>query len=292
MAEQAAPLPILVSIAPQKYLLERIAGDSVSITVLVKPGNDPHSYEPEPSQMRQAALAKAWFTFGVPFEDVWLERIKGVSPNLRVISCIEGIRRLRNDDAEHDPSHDHGQEAGGAQSHARAHGEFDPHVWLSPMLVREMLPRMARELGKLLPERKAAFMDKARAFAEELERLDRDLAMRFAQVPERDRVFLTFHPAWRYFALNYALHEVSIEVEGKEPGPKRMKEIADMAAKRGIRAIFVEPQFPRSVSTAIAESLGAKVIVADPLAEDLPRLYLDFAAKLLESFPKPTGKGE
>jgi ABC-type Zn uptake system ZnuABC Zn-binding protein ZnuA len=71
-----------------------------------------------------------------------------------------------------------------------------------------------------------------------------------------------------------------------------MKEIVDMAARLGIRAIFVEPQFPRSVATAVAESLGAKVIVADPLAEDLPRLYLDFAVKLLESFPRPAGKGE
>jgi zinc transport system substrate-binding protein len=289
-AAGAAPLPVLASIAPQKYMLERIAGDSIAVTVLVKPGSDPHSYEPGPSQMRQAAQSSAWFTIGVPFEEVWLERIKGVSPNLRIISCIKGIQRLPF--ADHDEEgHDHaegGQGAAGEAEHGHDHdhGALDPHVWLSPMLAREMLSTMARELGKLLPDKAASFRAKAQAFASELEELDRELALRFLDVPEGKRVFLTFHPSWRYFAFNYGLQEIDIEVEGKEPGPKRMKEIIDTAEEYGIRAVIIEPQFPRSAARAIAESLGARVLVADPLAEDLPALYRDFADKLLESFPK------
>jgi zinc transport system substrate-binding protein len=294
-ARAAAPLPVLASIAPQKYMLERIAGDSIAVTVLVKPGSDPHSYEPGPSHMRQAAQSAAWFTIGVPFEEVWLDRIKGVSPNLRIISCIKGIQRLpfADHDAEGhaEEGHDHpeeGHDAAGeaAHGHDHDHGALDPHVWLSPMLAREMLSTMARELGKLLPDKAASFRAKAQAFASELEELDRELALRFLDVPEDKRVFLTFHPSWRYFAFNYGLREIDIEVEGKEPGPKRMKEIIDTAKEYGIRAVIIEPQFPRSAARAIAESLGARVLVADPLAEDLPALYRDFADKLLESFPK------
>jgi zinc transport system substrate-binding protein len=287
-AAGAAPLPVLASIAPQKYMLERIAGDSIAVTVLVKPGSDPHSYEPGPSQMRQAAQSAAWFTIGVPFETIWLERIKGVSPKLRIISCIKGIQRLPfgGDDGQGQAEEGHDDAGEAAHGHDRDHGALDPHVWLSPMLAREMLSTMARELGKLLPDKAESFRAKAQAFAGELEELDRELALRFLDVPEGKRVFLTFHPSWRYFAFNYGLRELAIEEEGKEPGPKRMKDIIDTAKACGIRAVIIEPQFSGSAAAAIAESLGARVLRADPLAEDLPALYRDFADKLLQAFPQ------
>lgn len=318
-----APLPVVVSIAPQKYMLERIAGDSVAVTVLVRPGADPHSYEPTPAQMRACAGARVWFTIGVPFEDVWLPRIQSAAPNLAVFSTISRIKRLRfADDAllledlrlsrkagenaaapavppASKPSpgeeHEHADEAGhqhdyqadaAGHEHHHDHGDEaeDPHVWLSPMLVRDMLPDMARELGRLLPEQAAEFRANAKAFAAELEALDETLAGRFADVPRNKRVFLTFHPSWRYFAHNYGLTELAIEVEGKEPGPQSMKEIINTAKAYGIRTIFVEPQFPRAAAEAIAANIGARVVTVDPLAEDLPATYTDLANKLMESF--------
>ena len=317
-ARAEAPLPVVVSIAPQKYMLERIAGDRVAVTVLVRPGADPHSYEPTPAQMRACAAARAWFTIGVPFEDVWLPRIRSAAPNLAVFSTISRIKRLRfADDAllledlrlsrkagEHSaapgqtppanrpPDKEHESHAAGDDHHhdhqadAAGHGHEaeDPHVWLSPMLVRDMLPGMARELGRLLPERAAEFRANARAFAAELEALDETLAGRFADVPRNKRVFLTFHPSWRYFAHNYGLTELAIEVEGKEPGPQSMKEVIDTARTYGIRTIFVEPQFPGAAAEAIAANIGARVVTVDPLAEDLPATYNDLANKLMESF--------
>ena len=316
-----APLPVVVSIAPQKYMLERIAGDRVAVTVLVRPGADPHSYEPTPAQMRACAGARVWFTIGVPFEDVWLPRIQSAAPNLAVFSTIARIKRLRFADdallledlrlsrkagervAAESPAskpppgeeHEHADETGHQHDHqaaAAGHEHLhdlgdeaeDPHVWLSPMLVRDMLPDMARELGRLVPERAAEFRANARAFAAELETLDENLAGRFADVPRNKRIFLTFHPSWRYFAHNYGLTELAIEVEGKEPGPQSMKEIINTTRTYGIRTIFVEPQFSRAAAEAIAANIGARVVTVDPLAENLPATYTDLANKLMESF--------
>lgn len=267
---------VIVSIAPQKYLLERIAGKHIAVTVLVKPGADPHSYEPSPSQMRQCASASAWFTMGIPFEDVWRDRITALSPKLAVISSIKGIGRLHFGEQVHE-----GHEAGG-----HGHAGEDPHVWLSPMLVREILPNMARELGKLMPEQAGEFRTNARQLADELEKLDRELLERFEQIPAEKRIFLTFHPSWQYYAHNYQLREFSIEVDGKEPGPQTMKQIIDLAKKHGIRAVFIEPQFSKTAAKAIAASIGAEVIEADPLEEDLLHLYQSMADKLIETFPK------
>lgn len=279
-----APLPLIVSIPPQKYMLERIAGERISVTVLVKPGADPHSYEPSPSQIRHCAEAKAWFTIGVPFEDAWLSRIQSSAPDLAVISSIRNIRRLPSEE------HAHEEKTTPGSSSSDAHGGEDPHVWLSPMLMREILPDMARDLAKLEPEHAAEFRANARSFADELEALDRDLMARFQAVPPEKRVFLTFHPSWRYYAYNYQLTELSIELEGKEPGLQGMKNVIDAAKRHGIKVVFVEPQFSKTAARAVAEEIGARVEEADPLAEDLPVLYKSMANKLLRSFNMPVSQ--
>ncbi len=287
-----SPLPVLVSIAPQKFLVERIAGDAVSVTVMVKPGSDPHSYEPSPSQVQAASAAALWFTLGLPFEEAWVPRITGNAPRLAAVSMISGITRLKSEDSDHDENaaakkaERHGHEAQGkaAKEHGHEHGGEDPHVWLSPMLVRRMLPTITRALSKQLPDMAARFLANEKALDAELEALDGKLADMFQPVPLEKRIFLSFHPSWRYFAYNYQLTELSIEVDGKEPAPRELQEVANAAKTYGLSVIFVEPQFPRAAARAIAQNLGASLVEADPLAENLPSLYLSFAEKLLRSF--------
>ena len=326
----AAPqqTPLVVSIAPQKYIMERLGGNAVSVAVLLKPGSDPHSYEPGPSQMRDVSKAAAWFTIGVPFEDAWLARIQGSAPKLRVISSIRGIRRLsfaepvrtmadlhnelielgkyQHREQRHDfqlrdgtemftpgpeqqgsqPMHSHSHEshAHSHDGHSHAHQGDDPHVWLSPAAVRAMLPTLAAELGALMPDKTEFFNANAKAFDAELEALDHTLEARFSAIPPLKRVFLTFHPSWRYFAHNYQLIELAIEIDGKEPGPRSLKAVTDLAKKLGITTVFVEPQFPRASAKAVADAIGAVVVEADPLEEDLMNLYRTMADKLLHSF--------
>ena len=292
-SDQVLPT-IVVSIAPQKYILERITNNTISIIVLVNPGMDPHSYEPSPSQMRQCAKALVWFTIGVPFEDVWQPRIATLAPNLTIVSSIDGVTRLPLTSVLHgskrennSTKHINRSESTEKQhAHKHLHNTEDPHVWLSPMLVREMLNGIVHNLGKLFPARASEFAANARQFANELEALDKTLIERFSSIPKEKRVFLTFHPSWRYFAYNYDLHEISIEIDGKEPGPQSMRKTIDIAKTYGIRAVFVEPQFPKSAANAIASSIGAQVYEVDPLAEDLPALYSTMTDLLIESFPQ------
>jgi zinc transport system substrate-binding protein len=269
--KNSAPLPVLVSIAPQKFLLERIAGDAVSVTVLVKPGSDPHIYEPSPAQVRAASASQIWFTIGVPFEDVWLPRIMDNAPHLRTISLISDIRRLNAK-----------KEGCG---HHRRDGE-DPHVWLSPLLIRQMLSVITQSLCLELPDRAADLQAKAKTLDGMLETLHAELSLSFQSFPLERRVFLTFHPSWRYFAQDYELTELSIEVDGKEPSPKKLQEIMDRAKAHGITTVFVEPQFPKNAARAVAEALGATIVEADPLAEDLMQLYTGMGEKLVQSFAR------
>ena len=92
------------------------------------------------------------------------------------------------------------------------------------------------------------------------------------------------HPAWAYFAHNYDLVELSVETDGKEPGPADMKNIVDLARKLGLRTVFVEPQFPKAAAEAVAANIGANVVTIDPLAENLPEMWRATAAALAASF--------
>ena len=175
---------------------------------------------------------------------------------------------------------------GASQGHE--HGE-DPHVWLSPMLVRGMLPHITKALVAAMPEKAEMFRANAQALSDELEALDAELAAVFREIPRNNRVFLTFHPAWRYFAHNYELTELAIESEGKEPGPKTMKMIIDEARRYGLTVIFVEPQFPKAAAEAVAANINASVAVLNPLAEDLPANLRETAKALASSFPRSAG---
>ena len=66
---------VFVSINPQKYFVQRIGKDLVDIQVMVQPGASPASYEPKPRQMAAIAKTLIYFSIGVPFENVWLNKI-------------------------------------------------------------------------------------------------------------------------------------------------------------------------------------------------------------------------
>ena len=65
---------------------------------------------------------------------------------------------------------------------------------------------------------------------------------------------------------------------------KLLKQVMDAARAHGIKTVFVEPQFPKSSAEAVANGISAKIVIADPLAENLLELYKDMADKLIASF--------
>jgi zinc transport system substrate-binding protein len=91
---------------------------------------------------------------------------------------------------------------------------------------------------------------------------------------EKGKPFLVFHPSWGYFAREFGLTQIAIEVEGKEPSPSELGAALDAARKNRITTIFIQPQFSRRSSQIIAAELGATVALADPLAENWERNLL------------------
>ncbi len=254
MAAATEKISVFVSILPQKYFVQRVGGDRVSVSVMVGPGESPATYEPGPRQMAALSRARLYFRIGVPFEEQWMARIRAANPGMSVLDGREGIRLRQMEPA-----------GGGHAGHA-GKGRPDPHIWLSPPLVEVMAAHLRDRLVALDPAHAAEYRQNYRAFAADLDRLDRYIRGRLAGL--RNRAFMVFHPSWGYFADRYHLRQIPVESEGKTPGARTLARLTEQARRLGVRVIFVQPQFSRAQVETLAHSVGARVETIDSLAED------------------------
>ena len=230
---------IMVSILPQAYFVKRIGGDKVEVTVMVPPGANPATYEPTASQMKALVQAKMYVRIRVPFEYAWMDRIAAANRHMLIVDSTEGIERI---------------------------GGKNPHIWLSPRLVKIQVENIYAGLLQIDPANKDFYARNKEEFLKELDALDKELAETLAGV--KGGRFMVFHPAWSYFARDYGLEQIPIEIEGKEPSAAELARLIEMAKTNGIKVIFVQPQFSSKSAEAIAQQIGGKVVSIDPLAGD------------------------
>lgn len=292
-------ITVFTSIVPQEYFVERIGGDRVQVQALVTPGSSPATYEPTPRQMAALSEAKLFFRIGVPFENTFIPKIEGATDGLRIVDTRAGItlremkahHHLKDDygAAEHPDEDDHAHHEGNEHhpdDHAHHHheGGTDPHIWLSPRLVKVQARTIADALIEADPAGQKTYEQNLAAFVKDLDALDADLTEALA--PVRGKTFMVFHPAWGYFADAYGLRQEPIEIEGKEPTGRQLARMIEMAKDQGVRVIFVQPQFDRSSAERIAEAIDGVVVPIDPLARDYVGNLERVAATVREALQK------
>ena len=269
-AQTQAPISTFVSILPQKQMLERVGGNLVRVSVLVQPGQSPHSYEPTPKQMVELAQAQMYFRVGVAFENVWIKKIQQAHPKLLIADTRKGIKLRSMTPAAHLPSDDHDHDHKNHKGHDAHHhhdGELDPHIWTTPLLVKQQALNMRDALIKHSPQHKTQFEAGYKAYAAELDQLHAELNSMLGNTTHKR--FMVFHPVWGYLADAYGLKEMAIEVEGKEPSPKTLALIINQAKQDRIRLVFVQPQFSKTAAEQVAKAINGQVATIDPLAEDV-----------------------
>ncbi|SFM41369.1 metal ABC transporter solute-binding protein, Zn/Mn family [Methanolobus profundi] len=269
---------VAVSILPQAEFVEKITGDNIEVIVMVPPGSDPHSYEPTPGQLRDLSDAKmyAMVGSGITIEDVMIDKIADLNPDMMIIDCSEGIT-LREMEA-----HEHEEEEADEHEGEEEHDEsgLDPHIWTSPDNVEIMVENIYEGLVELDPENASVYLENKDAYLAELDALDEQIRSTLSD--NEGSSFMVYHPAWGYFADQYGLTEVPVEIEGKEPSVRDMQNVIDEANEKGIKVIFVQSGFSTVSAQAIANEIGGEVVEIDPLAKD----YIDNLSKVAEAFEK------
>lgn len=265
-----------VSIPPVKYLIKQIGKQHLQVTVMVGPGSNPATYEPKSSQVANLSSTELYFAIGVPFEDSWLPRFNEVNKDMRVIHLDRQIhKRYLAKEYQGSEQDIQNKELG-----------KDPHIWLSPILMRIMAGKVLRVLAKADPTHKSQYRQNYLDFSREIDRLDLKILDVFSQKQIQENMFMTFHPAWGYLAREYGLKQIPIELEGKSPGPREMGKLIKRARKLNIRTIFVQPQFSQKEAQTIAKGIGARVKSLNPLARDWEENLLEMSRKIAQSLKK------
>lgn len=272
---------ISVSIAPQKYFVQKIVGDKFHINVMVYPGTSPHNYEPKPSQMRDLMNSKIYFSIGVTFEDVWLNRFKQSAKNTIFIDSTNGIEKIAMEEHNHDEDKKKHKDEVKEQNH-HDHEGLDPHIWLDPILVKIQAKNIFDAVVKIDSANESFYKTNYENFLKELDVLN-------SQIEEilkdyKHKAFMVFHPSWGYFAKRYDLEQIAIEVEGKSPKPNELVEIINDAKEHNIKIVFVSPQFSQNSAKTISKNIGANVVAIDPLNEKWDKDLLNTANQIAKSY--------
>ncbi|MEM8778912.1 MAG: zinc ABC transporter substrate-binding protein [Cyanobacteria bacterium P01_G01_bin.49] len=256
-------LDITVSVIPQEYFVKKIGGDRVNVNVMVQSGSEPHTYEPKPQQLQALSDAEAYIGIGIPFETTWMSRITQANPQMLTIDSTEGIERLTM--VAHDHHHDHDHHDHQETEHS-SETTLDPHVWLSPSLVKIQAQNIYEALVKIDPKHQAEYQTNLKQFLQEIEQLDAKIKENLAGIEQRK--FIVFHPAWGYFAEEYNLTQIPVEVGGQEPSAAELSALIKEAKKENIDVIFAQPEFNSQSAKTIAKEIDGKVLLISPLAAD------------------------
>lgn len=241
---------VYVSIPPQAFLVERLAGNLVQVDVLLPPGASPATYEPTPKQMAALDSAQLYLQIGAPFEGPVLAKLGELMPELRIVDCRAGV--------ELEPM------GGGGHDHGA--GLLDPHIWLDPQRMKIIASTTAQALEALLPDEAPGIEERLAALHRAID--DTDARVAAVLAPFASRTLLVFHPAYGYFTRRYSLIQMAVEVDGRTPSARRLTTVVDELRQQPVSALFVQPQFSRSAAERVANALDCELVELDPLAGD------------------------
>jgi len=241
---------------------------------MLPPGAFPHTFEPTAKQMKLLSQADLYVRIQVEFENAWWDKITATNPDMHVVDSTQSIDFLEG------TAHHHGKEEGEHTEDEDLHRR-DPHVWLSPDAVKLQAEAIYEGLLHIDPAHQETYLSNKAQFLADLNALDQEIQQILAELDHR--TFLVFHPSWGYFARDYQLQEISIELEGKEPSAAEMTQLMKTAQAENIQVIFVQPQTSKRSAEIIASQIGAQVKELDPLAADWLENMRRVAQSLAES---------
>jgi zinc transport system substrate-binding protein len=169
--------------------------------------------------------------------------------------------------------------------HAGEEENLDPHIWLSPLLAKVQAQTIYNTLVQLDAPHQSVYKTNLERFLADINTLDRDIRQSLAAV--KSRKFIVFHPGWGYFARDYGLEMIPVEVGGQEPSASELANLITEAKRENIRFVFVEPQFSQQAAETIAKEIGGEVLLIDPLSPN----WLDNLRYISDTFIRVLSQG-
>ncbi len=263
---------LVVAIEPLRYFADILADGYFNVVSLVPQGNSPESYDPTPAQLIALSRCKAYM--GIPyigFEMAWRDRLKQNAPGVPFIDITEGMELIHSDVHRHFHAESNFQES-------EHHHAVEPHVWTSPAEASVIVENMVQVLTVVDTLHRDVYRHRADSLRHELQQLDSLFACRL----QPGGAFMVYHPTLSYMARRYGLQQLCIEEEGREPSPAYLAELIEEGRRKGIKVVFVQPEFDSRHAGIIAKELGAEVVEINPLAYEWKEQMVKVMEEMLD----------
>lgn len=258
------PLRILATTSIVGQLAEEVGGDHVQVDVLIGRGVDPHTYDPSPSDARKAADADIVLMIGLEFDDYLRSDIEAANDEAPIVAITDGVDLLEaGEHGEDDEAEEHDEDQVEFEDD-HDHGEFDPHVWQDPLRAKVMVANIADALAEIDPDNADDYQENASAYQERLDEVHAEIEALIAEIPEENRVMITNHEAFAYFADRYGLEIVGTVIPGvsteAEPSAQDIAALNKLIEEKGVRAIFAEELVDPKIAEQLAADTGIEVV--------------------------------
>ncbi|AMW32854.1 metal ABC transporter substrate-binding protein [Fervidobacterium islandicum] len=249
---QVYAVNIVATINPYYLIVKEIVGDKADVNLLIKPGSNPHVFNPTVSDVKTLSKADLIVANGLGLDNSYLKNYKNV---LFVGEKVPKKYLSKSD--EHDEHAENNEIT------------YNPHVWLSiDFLTDYIIPAIRDELVKVDPQNARIYSQNANKIIVSLKEISQKFDKLFADVSKnkQELTVILEHPSYLYFFKKYNVKVLAVEEgHGKEPSAQHIKNIIAQAKKGNLLGIFVGPQFKTESIKVVAKELGRDFKILDPL---------------------------
>jgi len=266
-AQDDGRISVVTTIFPQYDFVRQIAGDSVDLKMLLKPGEETHSYEPTPQDIIAIQNSDIFIYVGGE-NDAWVEDILDSMPDagmrtLKLIDCVDTVEEEHVEGMQEQPGHSHEEEEYHGDETEEAHSvhEIDEHVWTSPVNASAIVDEIKELLAQTDPENRQRYEENAEAYEAELAALDAAFREVVDNAGRRLVIFGDRFP-FRYFADEYGLDYYAAFpgcASDTEPSAAVMAFLINKVAEEKVPAVLKMELSNENIANAIAEATGTEV---------------------------------
>jgi zinc/manganese transport system substrate-binding protein len=253
----AGDLQVVTTFLPITLFTRAVAGDCATVTALIPPNSGPHDFQARPGDVAALRGAAVLVKNGLAMEG-FLDKLvsSAENPDLVVIDSSAGVATIE--------SADHGDDHGHGHDHGHDHGAVNPHIWLDPLRAVQQVETIRVGLVQADPSCADGYRRNAEAYVVELRQLHDAIAERLR--PFAGQTFVAFHDFAPYFAERYGLKaEYLVDVPELNPSPADLRRVAEQVQATQLQALLSEPQEGARSFNTLAEDLGIRISVFDPL---------------------------
>lgn len=259
-------LNVMASFYPMYDFATKVGGDKVEVTNMVPAGTEPHDWEPAATDVKNLEEADIFIYNGAGMEH-WTEDVLGALDNkeLKVVEASRGLTLLEGKEEDEEETEDSSSDSDASDESTDSEITYDPHVWLDPLNAKAEMENIKNAFVEADPDNKDYYEQNYETYAEKFDQLDKEYKDGLADTKSKD--LITSHEAFGYLCQAYGLNQVGIEglSPDSEPDASRMNEIIKFAKENNVKTIFFEELVSPKVSETIADEIGAKTAVLNPL---------------------------